>query len=98
MEIQEIISDSAVINITGRLDLNSAEETQAKVFEVISELKNLELDLSGLEYIASSGLRVLLIIQQQMKEQNGNLKITNVSDAVSDVFRMTGFSDILTIE
>ena len=55
------------------------------------------MDFSHVEYISSSGLRVLLKIQKKIASTNGEMKITNVNDSIKEVFEVTGFSDILTI-
>ena len=66
-------------------------------YEKISENTNLTLDLKGLEYISSAGLRVLLSAQKRM-QTSGSMKLRNVCEEVMDVFEMTGFADILVIE
>ena len=63
----------------------------------IEDTKNLVLDLKSLEYISSAGLRVLLSAQKKM-QKSGSMKVTNVCEEVMEVFEMTGFADILTIE
>ena len=63
----------------------------------VSDAKNLVLDVKKLEYISSAGLRVLLSAQKKMQKV-GSMKVMNVSEAVMEVFEMTGFADILTIE
>ena len=65
--------------------------------EDMGETKNLILDLKALEYISSAGLRVLLSAQKKMN-QIGSMKVINVCDSVMEVFEITGFADILTIE
>ena len=89
--------DSAVIEIAGRLDATTAPSLDKTINEDISDVTNLVLDLKGLEYISSAGLRVVLNAQKKM-QQKGTMKITNVCEAVMDVFEMTGFADILVIE
>ena len=63
----------------------------------MGEVKNLVLDLTGMEYISSAGLRVLLAAQKKM-QKIGSMKVTGVREEVMEVFDMTGFTDILTIE
>ena len=84
----------AVIEICGRLDTTTAPVLDKTISEDISENANLTLDLKGLEYISSAGLRVLLSAQKRMKK-NGSMKLMNVCEEVMDVFEMTGFADIL---
>lgn len=90
-------ADEVVIELVGRLDTNTAPALDKTIGEDIQDSENLVLDLKGLEYISSAGLRVLLAAQKKM-QKNGSLKITNVCAEIMDVFEMTGFSDILTIE
>ena len=89
--------DETVLEIAGRLDTTTAPALEKTIGEDVKEAKNLVLDLSGLEYISSAGLRVLLATQKKMQKL-GSMKVTNVKEDVMEVFEMTGFSNILTIE
>ena len=86
-----------VIELVGRLDTTTAPALDKTINEDMGETKNLVLDIKGLEYISSAGLRVMLAAQKKM-QKIGSMKVTNVTDAVMEVFDMTGFTDILTIE
>ena len=87
-------AEAAIIEITGRLDTTTAP-TLDNVLQEQSESNNhLILDLKGLEYISSAGLRVLLSAQKRM-QTSGSMKLRNVCEEVMDVFEMTGFADIL---
>ena len=86
-----------VLEITGRLDTITAPALDKTINENLGEIKCLILDFKNLEYISSAGLRVLLGAQKKM-QQIGSMKVINVCDEVMDVFEMTGFADILTIE
>ena len=90
-------ADEVVIELVGRLDTNTAPALDKTIGEDIQDSENLVLDLKGLEYISSAGLRVLLAAQKKM-QKNGSLKVKNVCAEIMDVFDMTGFADILTIE
>ena len=90
-------ADEVVIEIAGRLDTNTAPALDKTIGEDVQDSQNLVLDLKGLEYISSAGLRVLLAAQKKM-QKNGSLKVKNVCSDIMDVFEMTGFADILTIE
>ena len=90
-------ADEVVIEIAGRLDTNTAPALDKTIGEDIQDSQNLVLDLKGLEYISSAGLRVLLGAQKKM-QKIGAMKLTNVCAEVMEVFEMTGFSDILEIE
>ena len=86
-----------VIQICGRLDTITAPTLDKTINEEIGDTKNLILDMKNLEYISSAGLRVLLGAQKKM-QKIGSMKVVNVCEAVMEVFEMTGFADILTIE
>ena len=85
------------IDLVGRLDTTTAPALDKTINENIGDTKNLVLNLKGLEYISSAGLRVLLGAQKKMQKV-GSMKVIHVCEAVMEVFEMTGFSDILTIE
>jgi anti-sigma B factor antagonist len=90
-------NDEITIEIVGRLDTITAPALDKTINDHTSEIKSLVLDLKGLEYISSAGLRVLLSAQKKM-QQIGTMKVTNVREEVMEVFEMTGFADILVIE
>ena len=90
-------ADELVLEITGRLDTITAPALDKTINENLGEIKSLILDCKNLEYISSAGLRVLLGVQKKMS-QIGSMKIKNVCELVMEVFEMTGFADILTIE
>ena len=85
------------IEVEGRLDTITAPVLEKTINENIGKIQSLELDLKGLEYISSAGLRVLLGTQKKM-QKIGTMKLTNVCEEVMEVLEMTGFADILTIE
>ena len=86
-----------IIELVGRLDTTTAPALDKTINEDIADTNELVLDLKGLEYISSAGLRVLLGAQKKM-QKDGSLKLINVCDEIMEVFEMTGFADILTIE
>ena len=86
-----------IIEIVGRLDTITAPALDKTINEDIGDTKNLVLDVKGMEYISSAGLRVLLSAQKKMIAV-GTMKLINVCEEVMDVFEMTGFADVLTIE
>ena len=86
-----------IIEIAGRLDTTTAPTLDKTINEDIGDTKNLILDVKGLEYISSAGLRVLLGAQKKM-QKIGSMKVINVCEEVMDVFEMTGFADIFVIE
>ena len=85
-----------IIEIIGRLDTITAPALDKTINEDIGDTKNLVLDVKGMEYISSAGLRVLLSAQKKM-QKIGSMKVVNVCAEVMDVFEMTGFADILVI-
>ena len=86
-----------MMEVEGRLDTITAPILEKEINENIQDIETLILDFSGLEYISSAGLRVLLSTQKKMQKR-GAMKVINVSAEIMDVFEMTGFADILTIE
>ena len=90
-------ADETVIEIAGRLDTTTAPALEKTINEDIAGTKNLVLDIKGLEYISSAGLRVLLGAQKKMQKV-GSMKVTNVREEVNEIFEITGFSEILCIE
>ena len=90
-------NETLTLVIEGRLDTVTAPELEKVVNEETADIKELVLDMNALEYISSAGLRVLLAAQKKMNKQ-GAMKLTDVCDAVMEVFEMTGFADILVIE
>ncbi|MBR4292015.1 MAG: STAS domain-containing protein [Clostridia bacterium] len=90
-------NQETVIEIVGRLDTITAPALDKTINEDIGDTQNLVLDVKGMEYISSAGLRVLLAAQKKM-QKIGSMKVTGVCEEVRDVFEMTGFADILVIE
>ena len=86
-----------IIQIAGRLDTITAPALDKTIHEEIGDTRNLILDMKSLEYISSAGLRVLLGAQKKMLKI-GSMKVINVCEEVMEVFEMTGFADILTID
>ena len=89
--------NTATIEIIGRLDTVTAPALDKMINDELDGVTALILDMNALEYISSAGLRVLLSAQKKM-QKIGSMKLVGVSEAVMEVFEMTGFSDILTIE
>ena len=86
-----------VVALEGRLDTTTAPELEQELKSSLDGITDLTLDMTNLDYISSAGLRVLLSAHKIMLKQ-GKMKVTNVSEIVREVFEVTGFSDILTIE
>ena len=96
IEIKKNIGET-IIEIVGRLDTITAPALDKTINEDIGDTKNLVLNVKGMEYISSAGLRVLLSAQKKM-QKIGSMKVINVCEDVMEVFEMTGFADILVIE
>lgn len=85
------------ISLTGRLDTTTAPELDNDLKASLDGVEKLVFDFSGLEYISSAGLRVLLSAQKVMNKQ-GSMVVKNVSEEINEIFEVTGFVDILSIE
>ena len=98
MRIEKTDNGTALtIALEGRLDTTTAPELEKEIKASLNGITDLKLDLKKLEYISSAGLRVLLSAQKIMNKQ-GSMKLSGVNDVVMEVFEVTGFADILTIE
>ena len=85
------------VTIEGRLDTSTAPKLESEIKESIQDISKLVLDFTSLEYLSSAGLRVLLSTQKTMNKQ-GEMIIKNVNETINEIFEVTGFIDILTIE
>ena len=90
-------AEETIIELVGRLDTTTAPALDKAISSDIEGAKKLVIDFKSLEYISSAGLRVLLGAQKKM-QKIGSMKVINVCEEVMEVFEMTGFADILTIE
>jgi anti-sigma B factor antagonist len=90
-------AEETIIELAGRLDTTTAPALDKTIMNDLAGTKNLILDFKRLEYISSAGLRVLLGAQKKM-QKIGSMKVIKVCEEVMEVFEMTGFADILTIE
>lgn len=86
------------IELAGRLDTTTAPEFEAVVNNEFDGVTEVVLDFANLEYVSSAGLRVLLAAQKKMNGVQGKMTVKNVNEEILEVFDITGFSDILTIE
>ena len=88
------------LELKGNIDSNNALQIQEELLSALNGQKETQvvLDAAKLEYISSAGLRVLLSAQKSMTARGGGMKVIHVSSVVMEVFEVTGFSDILTIE
>ena len=94
---KEYNAEVNTLRVIGRLDTTTAPSLETAVFEVIGNCEHLILDFEGLESISSAGLRVILKAQKAMAAKGG-MKLLHVNETIMEIFEITGFSDILTIE
>lgn len=90
-------NDVLKVNLVGRLDTASGPELESNLKDELDDVTELILDFEKLDYVSSAGLRVLLVLQKKMNKQ-GNMVIRNASESIIEVFDITGFIDILTVE
>ena len=98
MTITKLINGAnATFTVAGRLDTQTAPELEKELDAVLMQINDLTFDMTNLEYISSAGLRVVLKAQKVMN-QRGAMRLVGVNDSIMEVFDITGFLDILTIE
>lgn len=98
MTIEKNLEETKLtLKLDGRLDTTTAPMLEDEITASIAGVQTLELDFGGLAYLSSAGLRVLLGAQKIMNQQ-GKMIIRNVNDTIMEVFELTGFSKILTVE
>ena len=98
LNINKVVGDQkALVSLEGRLDTITSPELEEQLQEILPEITELVLDFEKLDYISSAGLRVLLATQKVMNKQ-GEMRVTNVGETIQEIFEVTGFSEILTIE
>ena len=98
MDITSVKNDTALtLFVEGRLDTTTSPQLEEELKRLLPDVTELILDFHKVEYISSAGLRVILSTQKIMNRQ-GEMRLTGVTEAVREVFDITGFSDFLTIE
>lgn len=85
------------ISLKGRLDTTTAPELEKVLAGSLDGVTELDFDMGALDYLSSAGLRILLSAQKRMNKQ-GSMKVMNVNETIMEIFEVTGFADILTIE
>lgn len=90
-------AEKITIAPAGRLDTTTAPEFEKTVVDLLGDVSALVLDMTNVEYVSSAGLRVILKAQKMMSAR-GKMKVIGVNDMIMEVFEITGFTDILTIE
>ncbi len=94
---KELNGSELVVSVSGRIDTTTAPTLEAEIKGSLDGVQKLVLDIADVEYVSSAGLRVFLSTHKTMLKQGG-MVIKNVSESVKEIFEVTGFSDILTIE
>ncbi len=94
---KKIENEKITLVISGRLDTQTAPELESEIEKLTDDCKDLTLDMTELAYISSAGLRVVLKAQKLMSN-NGSMKLVGVNESVKEIFEITGFLEILTIE
>ena len=98
MTLERNVNGAVVtLKIVGRLDTSTAPALETAVDGCAEDVKDLILDCGALEYVSSAGLRVILKAQKQMNVR-GSMKLIGVNETIMEIFDITGFADILTIE
>ena len=98
MEINKTINGTELtIELSGRLDTRTAPQLESEMKRSLNGVSLLVFDLNNLEYVSSAGLRIFLMAQKVMNKQ-GRMIVKNVKDVIMDIFEVTGFVDILTIQ
>ena len=99
MEIKkQEFEEKILIELSGEIDGSNVDEFELAMKEAYGKEKDIEVDLTELEYISSAGLRVFLITEKQIKQVGHKMIIKNVSDEIMDIFTVTGFVKLLDIE
>lgn len=98
LNIEKTTNGTALtVALTGRLDTVTSPALEEDLKDGLNSVETLIIDMGALEYISSAGLRVLLAAQKTMNRQ-GEMKVIRVNDTIREIFEVTGFSDILTVE
>ena len=99
MTIEKTVDEKKLtLKVEGRLDTTTAPELEAEFAKIPDQTNEIVIDFEGLEYISSAGLRVLLAVQKKANSAGNKISIRNANESIMEVFGITGFTDILTIE
>lgn len=96
--IREKQKESLLLRLIGRLDTSTAPELQKVINGELDNVTELRIDMQGMEYVSSAGLRELLAASKKMKEKNGDMSVYHVNREVMEVFEITGFKRILNVQ
>ncbi len=90
--------DCLTLKLSGRLDTSTAPSLKEVVDDELEDVQDLQIDMEQLEYVSSAGLRVLLIAMKRMKAKDGTMVIHKANEGIMEVFKITGFIDILDVK
>ena len=95
MNVEKILEDSRLTcKLIGRLDTSTSPATEEEIMSSLEGVTELILDCTDMEYISSSGLRIILSLQKKMTEEGGTMKVTGINEMVRDIFEMTGMNGL----
>ena len=98
MTSQKTVNENVLtVALSGRLDTTTAPQLESELKASLEGVQTLVLDFAELTYLSSAGLRVLLAAQKIMNKQ-GSMRVKNVNETIQEIFEVTGFCDILTVE
>ena len=89
--------EKLTLKLSGKLNIDSANFAKNEILSALDGVKNLTFDLNGLEYISSSGLRILIAAMKKIRAQGGDMTVKNVGEQVREVLNMTGFAQIFNL-
>ncbi len=99
MDITKSVEGTVMtVAVSGRLDTSTAPQLESELKDSLNGITELVLEIPGLDYISSAGLRVLLSALKVMNAQNGTMRVVGANEMVREIFEVTGFSEILTLE
>lgn len=99
MTISETRQEGMIqLDIEGRVDTNTSPQLQQSILQAFQKGTTVVLNMAKVEYVSSAGLRALLIGQKTANSKGGSMKLVHVCETVMEVFTLTGFADMLTIE
>lgn len=95
---KEAVGDSLTVHIKGDLNVKTSPYLEEELTKSVGGVKNLVLDFANVEYISSSGLRVLLATEKTMRRQQGLMILRHVNPAVKEIIRLAGFLQVMHVE
>ena len=99
LQIEKILSgENLTVNLKGDLNVKTSPYLEEELTNSLNGVKELVLDFTGVEYISSAGLRVLLAMEKSMRRQNGTMTLLHVNAAVKEIIRLAGFLQVMHIE